>query len=151
MRSTTSSLTVLKARRVLRWFVRMWMHVKLLLSSASSNSSQGSEIKETLPWPHADQNPNKPDFQMVQGIVNLLPNGIDDGGYVCMPRSHAQHRRDQLMQHKHDDEGNVIEHAFDYDRSRGEDLDQLGSSLIYINLPYIPAAIGTMKTTSSSS
>ena len=33
-------------------------------------------------WPHQDQDPNKPGFRCMQGIVNLLPNGPNDGGLI---------------------------------------------------------------------
>ena len=41
----------------------------------------------TKPWPHADQSVLKPEFACVQGLLNILPNGPDDGGLVVMTNS----------------------------------------------------------------
>lgn len=40
------------------------------------------------PWPHVDQNPNRKGMQCVQGILNLAPNGLQDGGLLVMKGSH---------------------------------------------------------------
>lgn len=37
------------------------------------------DIPENKPWPHQDQDPENPGFRVLQGLVNLLPNGPDDG------------------------------------------------------------------------
>ena len=39
------------------------------------------------PWPHADQSPLRPDLGAIQGLLNLLPNGPEDGGLVVMNNS----------------------------------------------------------------
>jgi hypothetical protein len=41
--------------------------------------------KPNTPWPHQDQDPaTASKFRCMQGLVNILPNGPDDGGlYVC--------------------------------------------------------------------
>jgi hypothetical protein len=40
-------------------------------------------------WFHIDQNPmSKPEFESVQGLVNLLPVGMDTGGNVLVEKSH---------------------------------------------------------------
>lgn len=41
-----------------------------------------TDIKPNTPWPHQDQDPEKPDFRCLQGLVNLLPNGPKDGGLI---------------------------------------------------------------------
>lgn len=38
--------------------------------------------------PHQDQDPAKPGFRCLQGLVNLLPNGPDDGGLIVCPGAH---------------------------------------------------------------
>ncbi|KAH7074452.1 hypothetical protein BKA63DRAFT_595940 [Paraphoma chrysanthemicola] len=47
-----------------------------------------SDIPENKPWPHQDQDPAKPGFRCLQGLVNLLPNGPDDGGLIVCPGGH---------------------------------------------------------------
>ncbi|KAI6367917.1 hypothetical protein MCOR32_007024 [Pyricularia oryzae] len=40
------------------------------------------------PWPHQDQDPEKPGFRCLQGLVNLHPNGPDDGGLIVCRGGH---------------------------------------------------------------
>lgn len=40
------------------------------------------------PWPHQDQDPDKPDFRCLQGLVNLHSNGPDDGGLIVCKGAH---------------------------------------------------------------
>ncbi|CAN9126833.1 unnamed protein product [Alternaria alternata] len=47
-----------------------------------------SDIAPNKPWPHQDQDPAKPGFRCLQGLVNLLPNGPDDGGLIVCPGGH---------------------------------------------------------------
>lgn len=49
------------------------------------------------PWAHVDQSPLRTNFQCVQGIVNLLPNGPDDGGLMVLSGSSVLYS--QLWQH----------------------------------------------------
>ena len=46
------------------------------------------DIPANKPWPHQDQDPEKPGFRCLQGLVNLLPNGPDDGGLIVCPGGH---------------------------------------------------------------
>lgn len=39
------------------------------------------------PWPHCDQSPLKPELAAIQGLLNILPNGPDDGGLAVMTNS----------------------------------------------------------------
>jgi hypothetical protein len=39
------------------------------------------------PWPHSDQSPLKPDIEAIQGLLNILPNGPQDGGLMVMTGS----------------------------------------------------------------
>ncbi|RDW87851.1 hypothetical protein BP5796_03545 [Coleophoma crateriformis] len=41
-----------------------------------------TDIAPNKPWPHQDQDPDKPGFRCLQGLVNLLPNGPNDGGLI---------------------------------------------------------------------
>ncbi|TLD14964.1 hypothetical protein PspLS_10836 [Pyricularia sp. CBS 133598] len=47
-----------------------------------------TDIKPNTPWPHQDQDPEKPGFRCLQGIVNLLPNGEKDGGLIVCKGAH---------------------------------------------------------------
>ncbi|KAK4954199.1 hypothetical protein LTR10_007628 [Elasticomyces elasticus] len=47
------------------------------------------DIAPNKPWPHQDQDPLKPGFRCLQGLVNLLPNGPDDGGLIVCRGGHA--------------------------------------------------------------
>lgn len=47
-----------------------------------------TDIPENKPWPHQDQDPEKPGFRVLQGLVNLLPNGPNDGGLIVCPGGH---------------------------------------------------------------
>ncbi|KAL1891052.1 hypothetical protein Sste5346_007876 [Sporothrix stenoceras] len=40
------------------------------------------------PWPHQDQDPDRPGFRCLQGLVNLLPNGPNDGGLIVCRGGH---------------------------------------------------------------
>lgn len=42
------------------------------------------------PWSHVDQSPLRKNLQCVQGILNLLPNGPEDGGLMVLAGS-SQH------------------------------------------------------------
>lgn len=46
------------------------------------------DTPENKPWPHQDQDPEKPGFRCLQGIVNLLPNGPNDGGLIVCKGAH---------------------------------------------------------------
>ena len=41
------------------------------------------------PWPHVDQSPLHKELYCVQGIMNLLPNGPEDGGLMVLKGSSA--------------------------------------------------------------
>ncbi|KAK8078862.1 hypothetical protein PG994_002669 [Apiospora phragmitis] len=45
-------------------------------------------LPENRPWPHQDQDPAKPGFRCLQGLVNLQPNGPDDGGLIVCKGGH---------------------------------------------------------------
>lgn len=41
------------------------------------------------PWPHQDQDPAKPGFRCLQGLVNLNPCGPNDGGLIVCKGGHV--------------------------------------------------------------
>ncbi|KAB8269029.1 hypothetical protein BDV30DRAFT_251775 [Aspergillus minisclerotigenes] len=47
-----------------------------------------TDLPANKPWPHQDQDPEKPGFRCLQGLVNLLPNGPDDGGLIVCRGGH---------------------------------------------------------------
>jgi hypothetical protein len=47
-----------------------------------------TDVSENKPWPHQDQDPEKTDFRCLQALVNLLPNGPDDGGLIVCKGAH---------------------------------------------------------------
>ncbi|KAI0476580.1 hypothetical protein GGR56DRAFT_481415 [Xylariaceae sp. FL0804] len=47
------------------------------------------DLKPNTPWPHQDQDPEKPGFRCLQGLVNLLPNGPRDGGLIVCKGAHS--------------------------------------------------------------
>ncbi|KAK1465065.1 phytanoyl-CoA dioxygenase [Colletotrichum paranaense] len=56
-----------------------------------------TNLPENKPWPHQDQDPEKPGFRCLQGLVNLHPCGPDDGGLIVCKGSHnlsAQFHKD---------------------------------------------------------
>lgn len=46
------------------------------------------DAAKNSPWPHQDQDPERPGFRCMQGLVNLNESGPDDGGLVLMRGSH---------------------------------------------------------------
>ncbi|CAK7207207.1 hypothetical protein SEUCBS139899_010016 [Sporothrix eucalyptigena] len=45
------------------------------------------------PWPHQDQDPDVPGFRCLQGLVNLLPNGPNDGGLIVCRGGHLSSKQ----------------------------------------------------------
>lgn len=69
------------------------------------------------PWAHADQSPLQTNFDCVQGILNLLPNGPDDGGLMVLDGS-TQHYK-ELWQHFDGKKGEK-----GWNLHAGQDLDE---------------------------
>ncbi|KAL4874296.1 hypothetical protein BJY04DRAFT_212189 [Aspergillus karnatakaensis] len=66
------------------------------------------------PWSHVDQSPLRTNLQCVQGIMNLLPNGPEDGGLMVLEGS-SQHYTElwEHFDHKKGKEGwNTWEQQF---------------------------------------
>ncbi|KAF7554845.1 hypothetical protein G7Z17_g2578 [Cylindrodendrum hubeiense] len=47
-----------------------------------------TDVAPNKPWPHQDQDPEKPGFRCLQGLVNLFPNGDEDGGLIVCKGAH---------------------------------------------------------------
>ena len=47
-----------------------------------------THLPSNKPWPHQDQDPEKPGFRCLQGLVNLRPNGPKDGGLIVCKGAH---------------------------------------------------------------
>ncbi|KAI9661855.1 MAG: hypothetical protein M1821_009094 [Bathelium mastoideum] len=47
-----------------------------------------TDIAPNKPWPHQDQDPTKPGFRCLQGLVNLNSNGPKDGGLIVCKGGH---------------------------------------------------------------
>ncbi|KAI8169755.1 hypothetical protein K4K49_010908 [Colletotrichum sp. SAR 10_70] len=83
-------------------FARVWGTDELLVSYDGINLSLPvSERPKTdpifAPWSHVDQSPLRTGLQCVQGILNLLPNGPDDGGLMVLEGSSKYYA--ELWQH----------------------------------------------------
>jgi hypothetical protein len=46
------------------------------------------DLPPNNPWPHQDQDPTKNGFRCLQGLVNMLPNGPNDGGLIVCEGAH---------------------------------------------------------------
>jgi hypothetical protein len=82
------------------WYLRLNSHVKDAFSkiygtNELATSFDGfslfiSDKQKSTPWLHQDQRPTDMRYS-AQGILNLLPCGIDDAGFICVPRSHIDY------------------------------------------------------------
>jgi hypothetical protein len=83
--------THVSEQSIIDTFAKIWNTHNLLVSFDGMNLTLPSpDLKPSTPWPHVDQNPNRKGMQCVQGILNLAPNGPDDGGLVVLKGSHRQ-------------------------------------------------------------
>ncbi|CAG8947391.1 unnamed protein product [Penicillium salamii] len=75
---------------VVRAFEKVYDTEDLIVSFDSVNIGfpNRKDIKPNSPWPHQDQDPEKPGFRCLQGLVNLLPNGPKDGGLIVCKGAH---------------------------------------------------------------
>ncbi|GFZ46771.1 hypothetical protein JCM24511_03991 [Saitozyma sp. JCM 24511] len=83
-------------------FEQIWGTKELLVSYDGLNMSIPDKTREASdpalkPWPHVDQSPYRHNLQCVQGILNLLPNGPEDGGLMVLQGSNALYT--ELWQH----------------------------------------------------
>ncbi|KAL3445281.1 hypothetical protein BJX65DRAFT_309995 [Aspergillus insuetus] len=75
---------------VIEAFEKVYDTKDLIVSFDSINISfpRRTDIKPNKPWPHQDQDPERPGFRCLQGLVNLLPNGSKDGGLIVCQGAH---------------------------------------------------------------
>lgn len=75
---------------VVRPFEKIYDTQDLLVSFDSLNFGfpNRKDIPANNPWPHQDQDPEMPGFRCMQGLVNFLPNGPDDGGLIVCKGGH---------------------------------------------------------------
>ncbi|KAF4551084.1 Hypothetical protein D9617_14g075400 [Elsinoe fawcettii] len=70
-------------------FAKVYQTEDLLVSFDAINFQfNRSDLPANKPWPHQDQDPAKPGFRCLQGLVNLLPNGPNDGGLIVCRGAH---------------------------------------------------------------
>ncbi|KAK7413275.1 hypothetical protein QQX98_007863 [Neonectria punicea] len=75
---------------VVEAFQRVYDTEDLIVSFDAVNFAfpNRTDLKPNNPWPHQDQDPEKPGFRCLQGLVNVLPNGPDDGGLIVCKGAH---------------------------------------------------------------
>ncbi|KAH8899831.1 hypothetical protein GQ53DRAFT_675954 [Thozetella sp. PMI_491] len=75
---------------VVEAFARAWDTNDLIVSFDSINFAfpNRTDLGPNTPWPHQDQDPERPGFRCLQGIVNILPNGPKDGGLIVCKGGH---------------------------------------------------------------
>lgn len=71
-------------------FEKVYETEDLIVSLDAMNLSfpDRKDLKENKPWPHQDQDRTRPGFRCLQGLVNLLPNGPNDGGLIVCKGGH---------------------------------------------------------------
>ena len=69
---------------VVEAFERVYDTKDLIVSFDAINTAfpGRKDVKANTPWPHQDQDPEKPGFRCLQGLVNILPNSDNDGGLI---------------------------------------------------------------------
>ena len=76
--------------KIIESFAKIWDSDQLLVSFDGVNLTLPAPDRPTMgAWPHVDQSPLRKGLQCVQGILNLAPNGPDDGGLIVLKGSSA--------------------------------------------------------------
>lgn len=75
---------------VVEAFERVYDTQDLIVSFDAMNVSfpGRTDVKPNKPWPHQDQDPKRPGFRCLQGLVNLNPNTNNDGGLIVCKGAH---------------------------------------------------------------
>lgn len=75
---------------VIEAFARVYDTDDLIVSFDNVNMAfpNRKDVAPNKPWPHQDQDPEKPGFRCLQGLVNIFPNGPDDGGLIVCKGAH---------------------------------------------------------------
>ncbi|TKX19248.1 hypothetical protein C1H76_8626 [Elsinoe australis] len=70
-------------------FAKVYQTEDLIVSFDAINFQfNRTDLPANKPWPHQDQDPAKPGFRCLQGLVNILPNGPNDGGLIVCRGGH---------------------------------------------------------------
>jgi len=84
---------------VIKCFEELWGTHELIVSFDAFNvtlpwgENGRKDIEWVDPWPHQDQDPHKPTFQLAQGLVACSESGPDDGGLCVLEGSHLLHQQ----------------------------------------------------------
>ncbi|PVI05798.1 hypothetical protein DM02DRAFT_684233 [Periconia macrospinosa] len=75
---------------VIEAFEKVYEDKDLIVSFDSVGFSfpNRKDLPPNKAWPHQDQDPEKGGFRCLQGLVNILPNGPDDGGLIVCKGAH---------------------------------------------------------------
>ncbi|KAL4888813.1 hypothetical protein BDV59DRAFT_196176 [Aspergillus ambiguus] len=75
---------------VINVFQKVYGEKDLIVSFDAINFAfpNRTDLPPNKPWPHQDQDPAKPGFRLMQGLVNILPNGPKDGGLIVCKGAH---------------------------------------------------------------
>ena len=73
--------------KMIETFAKLWGTNELLVSFDGMNLTIPANHPPSEPWPHVDQSPKRKGMQCVQGILNLAPNGLNDGGLIVLKGS----------------------------------------------------------------
>ena len=75
---------------VVEAFQRVYDTEDLIVSFDNVNMAfpNRNDVPPNKPWPHQDQDPEKPGFRCLQGLVNIFPNGPEDGGLIVCKGAH---------------------------------------------------------------
>ncbi|EPE02151.1 phytanoyl- dioxygenase [Ophiostoma piceae UAMH 11346] len=89
-------------------FAQVWGTEELLVSFDGLNLSVADRSRPKTdpifaPWAHVDQCPDRTTLHCVQGILNFLDNGPDDGGLTVLEGSHKYYS--ELWKHFDDKKG----------------------------------------------
>ncbi|WWC71119.1 uncharacterized protein I206_105072 [Kwoniella pini CBS 10737] len=78
-------------------FSKIWGTDELLVSFDGVNVSLPFKNEDLgnrgKPWPHVDQSPNKKSKECIQGIANLVENGLNDGGLMILDGSFSLYNK----------------------------------------------------------
>ncbi|KAH8879501.1 hypothetical protein GQ53DRAFT_854569 [Thozetella sp. PMI_491] len=75
---------------VLEAFTKVYDTPDLIVSFDNVNMAfpNRKDLPPNKPWPHQDQDPARPGFRGMQGIINIFPNGDNDGGLIICKGAH---------------------------------------------------------------
>jgi len=77
---------------IINIFAKLWNTEEILVSFDGINLTR-PHLPPVAPWHHTDQSGYTVGFACSQGILNLLPNGPDDGGLLVLDKSHLKHEQ----------------------------------------------------------